>query len=82
MYLRYAYLNGKGVAVDYDKAKSFLEFAVKQGDPSAMNHLGTMYYDGKGIAVNRRKAIPLFQKSCAAGDSNACDKLKEINIEK
>ncbi|EGS2003148.1 SEL1-like repeat protein [Enterobacter cloacae] len=47
-----------------------------------MYHLGTMYFDGKGIAVNRSKAIPLFQKSCSAGDSNACDKLKEINIEK
>ncbi|KAE9845655.1 sel1 repeat family protein, partial [Escherichia coli] len=82
MYLGYAYLNGKGVAVDYDKAKNFLELAVNQGEPSAMYHLGTMYFDGKGIAVNRSKAIPLFQKSCSAGDSNACDKLKEINIEK
>lgn len=82
MYLGYAYLNGKGVAVDYDKAKSFLELAVKQGDPSAMNHLGMMYFEGKGVAKDQNKAIPLFKKSCSEGDSNACDKLKEIKAEK
>jgi TPR repeat protein len=82
MYLGYAYLNGKGVGVDYDKAKCFLELAVKQGDPSAMNHLGTMYFDGKGVTKNKNKAITLFQKSCSEGDSNACDKLKEIKAEK
>jgi TPR repeat protein len=34
MYLGYAYLYGEGVAVDYDKAKNFLELAVNQGEPS------------------------------------------------
>ncbi len=47
-----------------------------------MYHLGTMYLEGKAIAVNKSKTIPLFQKICSEGDSNACDKLKEINIEK
>ncbi|EAN5887724.1 sel1 repeat family protein [Salmonella enterica] len=82
MYLGYAYLNGKGVAVDYDKAKNFLELAVKQGEPSAMYHLGTMFFDGKGVTKDQNQAIPLFKKSCSEGDSNACDKLKEIKIEK
>lgn len=82
MYLGYTYLNDKGVAVDYAKAKNFLELAVKQGKPSAMNHLGTMYFDGKGVTKDQNKAIPLFPKSCSAGDSNACDKLKEIKAEK
>ncbi|MCZ7837066.1 tetratricopeptide repeat protein [Atlantibacter hermannii] len=63
MYLGYAYLNGKGVAVDYDKAKSFLDLAVKQGEPSAMYHLGTMYFDGKGMPVNKNKAIHYFKKA-------------------
>jgi TPR repeat protein len=68
--------------VDYDKAKNFLELAVKQGEPSAMYHLGTMFFDGKGVAKDQNQAIPLFKKSCSKGDSNACDKLKEIKIEK
>lgn len=82
MYLGYAYLNGKGIAVDYAKAENFLEPTIKKDEPSVMNYLEAICFDGKEITKDQNKSIPLLQKICSADDSNAGDKLKEIKTEK
>jgi TPR repeat protein len=56
---------------NFPMAVVLFEKGVKQGDPSAMTHLGSMYLSGKGVDQNSDKALSLFEQGAAAGDSMA-----------
>ena len=57
------YLNGDGVAVDYEKAKYYLEIAAEQNHAHALYDLGYMYLYGEGVAQNYLMAYDYFERS-------------------
>lgn len=59
------YYKGIGVGVNYKKAKTFFEEAVKQGCSAGSYYLGIMHYNGKGTPTNHVKAKEYFEKSDA-----------------
>ena len=67
--LMYEY--GKGVPVDYQKAKSLFTVAADKGIDEAMNQLGGMYFYGLGQERNEQQALSWYKKAAALGNSNA-----------
>lgn len=65
------YLNGEGVSVDNNTARTWFELAVKQGNPAAEYFFWVMYLDGRGGEQHERL---LFQKNFSGGTPMACDK--------
>lgn len=60
--LGFAYLNGCGpIKQDFEEAKYWLEFAVKQKDPVAMINLAWMIQNGVEFEANRKKSEALYQ---------------------
>ena len=55
------YLYGRGVRVNYSKARVWLLKAAEQDDPDAQHELGLMYYYGRGVAVDRAEAYKWFK---------------------
>ena len=56
-----------------DKGKVFLNKALKDNYPPAINTLGTIYdYGDFGYELNQEKAIELYKKACSMEDSRAC----------
>ncbi|BCA94207.1 enhanced entry protein EnhC [Legionella antarctica] len=67
--LMYEY--GKGVPVDYTKAKSLFIEAANKGVDEAMNQLGGMYFYGLGEERNEQQALAWYKKAAALGNGNA-----------
>ncbi|CEG57954.1 SEL1-like repeat protein [Legionella fallonii] len=67
--LMYEY--GKGVSVDYTKAKSLFLEAANKGVDEAMNQLGGMYFYGQGQERNVPQALVWYKKAAALGNGNA-----------
>lgn len=67
--LMYEY--GKGVPVDYPKAKSLFIEAANKGVDEAMNQLGGMYFYGLGEERNEQQALAWYKKAAALGNGNA-----------
>lgn len=65
------YLYGKGIPVNYSKAKELLAEAANQGIPEAMNQLGAIYFNGLGISRDTQQALAWYQKAAGLGNSNA-----------
>lgn len=57
------YLNGDGVAIDYEKAKYYLEMAAEQNHAHALYDLGYMYLYGEGVEQNYLMAFDYFERS-------------------
>ena len=57
------YLNGDGVAIDYEKAKYYLEMAAEQNHAHALYDLGYMYLYGEGVEQNYLIAFDYFERS-------------------
>jgi len=66
-HLAEAYMTGKGVTADPKKARSLLEKAAKQGEPSAEANLGILMFRGGDQA----KAMPLLEKAAARNEPRA-----------
>jgi len=65
------YLYGKGLPVDYKKAKDlFTEAAIKEVH-EAMNQLGGIYFNGLGQSRDELQALAWYKKAAALGNSNA-----------
>ncbi|GAB1367096.1 hypothetical protein MASR1M36_19670 [Candidatus Cloacimonadaceae bacterium] len=62
------YCNGKGVAVDYNKALKYWKMAADQNDTTAQFNIGAMYYQGLG--VNESKAESYFWMLLASSYGN------------
>lgn len=67
--LMYEY--GKGVAVDYPRAKLLFTEAANNGVDEAMNQLGGMYFYGLGEPRNVQQALSWYKKAADLGNSNA-----------
>lgn len=57
------YLNGDGVAIDYEKAKYYLGMAAEQNHAHALYDLGYMYLYGEGVEQNYLMAFDYFERS-------------------
>lgn len=66
-----AYLSGKGIAQDYQKAVYWLQKAAEQNNASAISNLALCYSNGYGVAKDEKKAIELYQKAANLGDTTA-----------
>lgn len=67
--LMYAY--GKGVPVDYSKAKSLFLKAANQGVEEAMNQVASLYFYGLGQERNEQEALFWYKKAAHLGNGNA-----------
>ncbi|CRF47873.1 TETRATRICOPEPTIDE REPEAT FAMILY PROTEIN [Helicobacter heilmannii] len=76
------YATGEGdVPKDYDKAREYLEEAIKTEDKEVAGeaswNLGLIYYKGYGVLVDKNKAAAYVKKSCDLGYERACTVLSE-----
>ena len=74
-----AYMEGKGVNRDYEKAGYWFRLAAERGNPIAMNALGSLYCDGKGVTHDYKAAEDWFLKSAAKNEPRAYYNLARMN---
>lgn len=67
--LMYEY--GKGIPVDFPKAKILFTEAAGKGIDEAMNQLGGIYFYGLGQAQDMSQAVSWYKKAADSGNSNA-----------
>jgi TPR repeat protein len=72
------YLQGKGRARDYAKARQWLMQAANRNDADAMARLGALFYAGLGGPRDVAEARTWFEKAAAAGDPMAAKALAEM----
>ncbi|CAM2883439.1 tetratricopeptide repeat protein [Legionella worsleiensis] len=65
------YEYGKGIPVDYQKAKALFTAAAAKGVDEAMNQLGAMYFYGLGEPRNTQQALVWYKKAADLGNGNA-----------
>lgn len=79
--LGYSYLYGENnFPVNYEKSFEYYAKASLQGNPIALNNLGSLYYSGVGVDRNSAKAAVLFEKSANLGNTEAAVNLGFILI--
>jgi TPR repeat protein len=69
------YYNGRGVPMDYTKAREWFEKAAAQGDADAQYNLGVLYDFGKGVPRDYAKARQWYEKAAAQGHAFAQNNL-------
>jgi len=72
------YMNGKGVARDYDEARRQYEQGAALGNDAAINGLGVLYDQGHGVPHDPRRARQLFEKAAAMGNPEARENLRTM----
>jgi len=65
---KYYVLGEGGIEQDYNKAFELFSKAAKQGNSTAMYHLGVMYYNGTGVEKDAVKAADYFRQNIDAPD--------------
>ena len=78
--LGYLYLEGKGVAQDYQQAIYWYTKAAERGNPNAQFNLGVMYGNGRGVPQNYKQAIYWFTKAAEQGNINAQNNLGYMHM--
>ncbi|MEK8020884.1 MAG: tetratricopeptide repeat protein, partial [Candidatus Parabeggiatoa sp.] len=73
-----AYLNGKGIAKDYEKAADWWRKAAEQGNANAQNNLGVAYEKGQGITQDYEIAVNWWGKAAKQGHISAQFNLAKI----
>ncbi len=63
LHLAIAYLQGNGVAKDFEKAAFWCQKAADQNLPEAQYRLASMYLIGKGVSEDQAKALYWFRKA-------------------
>lgn len=61
------YLNGRGVAQDYNQAAHWFSLAVANGNVEAQTSLGAMYIQGLGVEQDYSAAFELFYAAAREG---------------
>ena len=74
----FMYCNGRGVAVDYQQARAWIEKAAAQDLPNAVCALGVMYEQGKGVTPSFRRARELYQRAIELGDSPSVKNMQTL----
>ncbi|MBE6453066.1 MAG: sel1 repeat family protein [Alphaproteobacteria bacterium] len=81
LFLGYSYLYGtNGIEIDYKKAHNYYTKAALQGNPIALNNLGSLYYGGLGVSRSSSKAVALFSQAAALDNAEAAVNLAFILI--
>jgi TPR repeat protein len=62
------YIQGWGVARDFDRARYWFEESAGQGNPMGCYNLGGMYANGIGVEQDCTKALDLVRRPAEAGD--------------
>ena len=65
------YLNGKGVELNYEKARQLYIKAAESGSARAQNELGIIYVEGKGVERNCSESVKWFNKAVKQNYSKA-----------
>jgi len=71
VYLANAYLQSKGVPLDYGEAMYRMKDAAERGNQQAQVNLGSMYRDGQGTPQNYGKAMYWYRKAADRGSAAA-----------
>jgi TPR repeat protein len=75
------YLDGIGIAQDYDSAFKWLSAAAERGAPKAMANLGHMVQQGLGTEANPQRAVELLTGAAAKGEFTAQILLARLYVE-
>ncbi len=65
----FAYMQGQGIARNYDKAVHWLTKGAKKNEPVALNNLGVCYSSGLGVPENKEIALYYYAKAAELGHS-------------
>ncbi|STY30303.1 enhanced entry protein EnhC [Legionella wadsworthii] len=65
------HLYGKGVPVNYQKARDLFVDAATHKVHEAMNQLGAIYFNGWGYPRDTQQALSWYKKAAELGDANA-----------
>ena len=76
--LAWLYKNGRGVDVDYEKARSLFEEAVIMGSGSSCFHLGDMYEKGLGVSVDLSMAETFYEEGAKRENKKSIKALERI----
>ena len=76
-----SYIDGLGVARDYETAVFWYSKAAQQGLPVAQKKLGLCYYRGAGVTKDVSKAAYWFGQAAEQGDQEAAQVLNELLYE-
>ena len=71
VYLANAYLQSKGVPLDYGEAMHWMRTAAEHGYRQAQANLGSMYRDGQGTPQNYGEAMHWYRKAADQGSAVA-----------
>ena len=63
-----AFLNGDGVAQDYEAALEKFEAAIEAGNIKATRYIGMMYEQGLGVDQDYAKAAEYYEQGVQSGD--------------
>ncbi len=70
-----SYLNGLGVAQDYEQAKKYFLDGAAKNNEAAMYNLGLMYERGTGVSQDYRQAFNWYQKAAERNSGLAMNQL-------
>ena len=77
-----SYLYGRGVPVDYKKAKELLDVAGTRKDITSMNALGDIFRLGYGVDVNYQRAKDYYFEAAKSDETNALINLGLLHYRK
>ncbi|MBI1270020.1 sel1 repeat family protein [bacterium] len=69
--LGFAYISGRGVARDAERARHWYLLAARAGHTGAQYNLADIYLRGDGIEPDLNQAIHWFEQAAIAGDPDA-----------
>ena len=70
-----AFLEGRGVERDPEKAATWLRLAAQQGDAAGQRNLALCYYEGWGVPQDQAEAARWYEKAAEQDDPDAQDML-------
>ncbi|MBV8411668.1 MAG: sel1 repeat family protein, partial [Alphaproteobacteria bacterium] len=76
-----AFLHGRGVEREPDKAVQWLTLAARQGDAGGQHNLALCYAEGWGVAQNHAEAARWYEKAAGQGDVEATARLGDLHHE-
>lgn len=78
--LAIAHYFGRGIPVNYDRARQLYEQACDAGSAAACNNLGVMYGTGVGVDRDAARAITLYDGACTKGYQRGCANLADMHL--